>query len=235
MGLSKAGVESLIHKRTLKALPGGPRANGIRLARAAVVALKKKRDEEVVARLAVPSHWKGVNALARINKTSRATMRRLLNQWVKDGLLICMHSYVERTGKDKKSKGRKKLKVYDPQEVNRLFTQRGKDEVHANGNGTPVTTAKISSPVRPQTEPSPKSQRDVGGRPRTGDTAAVLEFCYDHYITKGQTAATVLYLAAKKFGNDAPKDAAVVRIYAKRWATRVRPPLSMKRDSSRDC
>ncbi len=92
LGLSVAGVEGLVDRGTLTTLPGLPREIGNRLRRAAVVALKKKRDEAEVARMAVPSNWKDTATLARLHRVAVITMSGILLRWVKQGLLIRMES-----------------------------------------------------------------------------------------------------------------------------------------------
>jgi hypothetical protein len=75
-------------------------------------------------------------------------------------------------------------------------------------------------------------KRRLGGRPRSRSTEALEKFCYDFYVGKGLTAAAVLTKAAKQF-EDAPKEEAHVRLYARRYAERHGLPRNRPAPSKR--
>jgi hypothetical protein len=79
-------------------------------------------------------------------------------------------------------------------------------------------TAGAATPTAPTTIGSAKSSSNPrSGRPRSAETAAVYQFCYESY--GGAKRSIIRRRAAEVFGVPrAPKDDAAVTIYARRYA-----------------
>jgi hypothetical protein len=99
----------------------------------------------------------------------------------------------------------------------------------------PLEPAAAPPPPTPEVEAGTKYPGHIKkmsrtGRPADRDTEAVLEYCYDQYITVGHSRKDVYLAARQRFGKEnAPREIDDVKTYAKRWALRFEPPLSLDR------
>jgi hypothetical protein len=66
-------------------------------------------------------------------------------------------------------------------------------------------------------------------KPYEPETEKVLEYCWDEFIRKGEARKNVFRRARSLFPGQAPSKETHVKLYARRWAKRFDPPLSMDR------
>jgi hypothetical protein len=120
LGLSRGSVYHFVYQGQLRRLAGGKKRVGIRLSRAAVEALRKKRDEQENVALDLPGRWQDSEQLTSKYKLRRVRICELLRHWVKAGKLSYRIGYRWRP----KSRKRHFIRLYDADKVAVLMVER---------------------------------------------------------------------------------------------------------------
>jgi hypothetical protein len=218
LGVSVGAVSKLISRKVLVPLPPLPTDDrrSTSLSRSVVEALRKKRDEAEIARLA-PAAGKSLKALSATHHMSVWTLGELLRRWVKDGKLSPPQESERREANARRSRSR--VLLYDTKEVAHLLRQRRagvrvKDVVPLFAAPPAPTPNETSFP-----DSNNKTSPQRGGRPSTtGRTAEVKACCWEGYVD-GDKLPVIRERCRRLFGEAAaPKQDSHVIMYAKRYA-----------------
>jgi hypothetical protein len=96
----------------------------------------------------------------------------------------------------------------------------------ADGRESKPPAAAMRATERMPNDPSDGTAKGArrGGRPEDQRTQAIYELCYREYVINDNGAATVVILVNKEFGEGTIKEAAHVRLYARRFAEKNNLP-----------